>query len=81
MGLFSMGFFALKAGEYSSARDLFAEGLRCAGGGYEEFFFKLGVSNLHLKNYPLGKACLEDVLQLNPNDQPSLQMLNGLNHK
>jgi hypothetical protein len=78
MGLFSMGFFALKAEEFPSARDLFAEGLRRAGGGYEEFFFKLGISNLHLKNYPLGRTCLEDVLQLNPNDQPSLQMLNSL---
>jgi hypothetical protein len=79
MGLSNMGLFALKTMEFPSARDLFAEGLRRAGGGYDEIFFNLGVANLHLKNYSLGRTCLEDVLQLSPDDRPSHQMIDNLN--
>jgi len=81
MGLCSMGLFALKTGEYPSARDLFAAGLRRAGGGYDEVFFNLGVSNLHLKNYSLGRTCFEDALQLYPDNQSARQMMADLNHR
>jgi len=78
MGTFSMGLFALRTAEYESAQTLFMDGLRQTRGTFDEPYFNLGVSSLHLKQYRLGRLCLEDVLQLNPNDVPSKRMLQSL---
>jgi hypothetical protein len=57
---------------------LFFETLRRTGGGYEETYFNLGVSYLHLQNNLLGRVCLERALQLNPENPSTRQMLAGL---
>ncbi len=78
MGLSSLGLFSLRAGEYPAARDFFMECLRRSRGGYEEIYFNLGVTYLHLKNFALGKAFLQRALKLNPQNPSTLQMLSQL---
>jgi len=76
--LMSLGLMALHYGDYETAQNLFAESLRKAGGGYFEVFFNLGVANLQLNRYSLGKTCLQKALELNPGDSATLQMLASL---
>ncbi|HUO56753.1 MAG TPA: hypothetical protein VMV05_01110 [bacterium] len=78
MGLMSLGLFSLRSGEFATARDFFTEALRQAGGGYEEIYYNLGVASLRLGDRASGRRCLEDVLQLNPHDANSKQMLQVL---
>ncbi len=78
MGTFNMGLFALRTGEYQSARDIFMEGFRETNGAYGEVYFNLAVANLRLKNYVVGKQCLQYSLELEPRNPPALQMLNSL---
>jgi hypothetical protein len=78
MGTFSMGLFALRMGEYPTARDIFMEGFRETNGAYGEVFFNLAVANLHLKSYVLGRRCLQYSLGLEPHNPAAIQMLNSL---
>ncbi len=78
MSTFSMGLFAMRMGEYQAARDIFMEGFRQTNGAYGEVFFNLAVANLHLKNYAIGKWCLQYSLGLEPNNPSAIQMLNSL---
>ncbi len=73
--LMSLGLLALHYEDYETAHSLFAESLRQAGGGYFEIFFNLGVANLRLKRYQLGKTCLQKALELKPGDPSTQQML------
>lgn len=78
MGLSSMGLFCLREGRYQEARDLFFETFRQAGGGYEEIYFNLGITYLHLQQHNLGRVCLENALKLNPSNPSTRQMLASL---
>ena len=78
MGDFSLGLFALKVGEYDAARDLFMEGFGKTNGDYGEVFFNLGVASLHLKDYDLGRLCLEYSRELDPANPETLRMLKNL---
>ncbi len=78
MGLMSEGLFALHYGDYGTADHLFAECLRRAGGGYAEIFYNLGVANLHLGRYKLGKLCLQKAFALDPGNPETTRMLEGL---
>ncbi|HVZ81512.1 MAG TPA: tetratricopeptide repeat protein [bacterium] len=78
IGLGSEGLFALSLGEYPASQALFARQLRIAGGGFEEIFYNLGITCLHLKQWGTGRACLEKVLQLDPGNAEALRMLGQL---
>jgi hypothetical protein len=75
LGLSSLGLFSMKYGQYWVARSLFLKCLQEAGGGYEEIYFNLGIANLHLGNFSLGRLCLQDTLQLDPANPEALRML------
>lgn len=78
MGLTSLGLLALHYEDYPTAEAFFAEALRRAGGGYAELFYNLGVAELRLQRYHLGKICLEKSLVLDPGNPNTLKMLDGL---
>lgn len=78
LGHSSLGLFCLRAGETQAARDLFVEGLRRSGGGYEEIYFNVGIAYLRLRQMHLGKAFLQQSLELNPKNPATLQMLGQL---
>jgi hypothetical protein len=80
MELMSLGLLALHNGDYETAESFFAEGLRRAGGGYHEIFYNLGIANLHLRRYSLGKICLEKSLALEPGNQDTQRMLGELRY-
>jgi hypothetical protein len=68
MDLFSLGLFAMHNNEHAVAQVLFMECLMRANGGYKEIFYNLALASLNLREYALGKLCLEKVLQLDPRD-------------
>jgi hypothetical protein len=76
LGLSGLGLFAMKYGQYWAAQALFLKGLQETGGGYGEIYFNLGIASLHLGNFSLGRLCLQDTLQLDPNNPEALRMLN-----
>ena len=75
LGLLGLGYFTLKSGQYEVARSLYLKCLQEAGGGYWEIYYKLGVSNLHLGDFSLGRLCLLDTLQLNPDNSEAREMI------
>ena len=78
MGLTSLGLLALHYEDYPTAEAFFAAALRQAGGGYAELFYNLGVAELRLQRYHLGKICLEKSLALDPANPNTLKMLESL---
>ncbi len=75
LGLSNLGLFALKYGQYPVARMFFLRCLQLAGGHYEEIFFNLGISNLHLGNFELGRLCLQQAFKLDPSNPETRRML------
>ncbi len=75
LGLSGLGLFTMKYGQYFLARLLFLHCLQEAPGKYEEFYFNLAVSNLHLGNFSLGRICLQDTLQLDPGNIEANRMI------
>ncbi len=75
LGLLGLGYFTLKSGQYEVARSLYLKCLQEAGGGYWEIYYKLSVSNLHLGDFSLGRLCLLDTLQLNPDNSEAREMI------
>jgi hypothetical protein len=74
----NLGLFALHYKQFEASQAFFAESLRQAGGNYFEVFYNLAVASLNLKQYHLGKVCLQKALLLEPNDEKTLQMLKSL---
>jgi hypothetical protein len=68
MDLFSLGLFAMHNNEHAIAQALFMKCLMRTGGGYKEVFYNLALASLNLREYALGRLCLEKVLQLDPRD-------------
>jgi tetratricopeptide (TPR) repeat protein len=75
LGLSGLGLFSMKYGQYAVARSLFLNCLQQAGGGYEEIYYNLAVSSLHLGDFSLARLCLQDSLHLNPENTEARRML------
>ena len=70
----SLGLFSLKYGQYLLARALFFEALRTSTIPYEEVYLNLGIANLNLGKFELGKLCLQDTLRINPSNSSAQRM-------